>query len=134
MEVIDNANFKVKLVNGKKTITVNKSRLKRCYERKILDEMKNNTAESSPQHEETVIEETPIVDTIAKPSKGKTGKRKNKKQAPKQAPDKIVEQIPVQPVTSEVPSAESMMQQNDQNINTRPKRHRVAPDRYGQSK
>jgi hypothetical protein len=63
VEVIDDANFKVKLVNGKKTITVNKSRLKRCYERKILEEMENNTAESSPQHEDTVIEETPIVET-----------------------------------------------------------------------
>ena len=92
--------------------------------------MKNNTAESSTQHEETAIEETPIVETIAKPSKGKKGKRKNKKQAP----NKVVEQIPVQPVASDVPSAESLVQQNDQNINTRPKRHRVAPDRYGQSK
>ena len=96
--------------------------------------MKNNTAESSPQHEDTVIEETAIVETRAKLSKSKKGKRKNKNQAPKQAPNKVVAQIPVEPVASDVPSAESIVQQNDQNINTRPKRHRVAPDRYGQSK
>jgi hypothetical protein len=93
--------------------------------------MESNTAESSPQHEETVLEETPIVETRAKQSKSKKGKRKNKNQAPKQSPNIVVEQIPIQPVASDVPSAESEVQQN---MNTRPKRHRVAPDRYGQSK
>jgi hypothetical protein len=42
VQVIDDANFKLKTLTGKKTIIVNKSRLKRCYERKILQEMDDN--------------------------------------------------------------------------------------------
>jgi hypothetical protein len=42
VQVIDDANFKLKTLTGRKTIIVNKSRLKRCYERKILQEMDDN--------------------------------------------------------------------------------------------
>ena len=41
VQVIDDANYKLKTLTGKKTIIVNKSRLKRCYERKILQEIDN---------------------------------------------------------------------------------------------
>jgi hypothetical protein len=133
VEVIDDANYKVKLVQGKKTITVNKSRLKRCYERKILEDMNNNTVESSTLHGETVVEDT--VETGAKPSKGKKGKKKNNNKKGPGKPKQVVQQLPVPTVpTSELPSTDSIEQQNKQDANTRPKRHRVAPDRYGQSK
>jgi hypothetical protein len=42
VQVIDDANYKLKTLTGKRTIIVNKSRLKRCYERKILQEMDNS--------------------------------------------------------------------------------------------
>ena len=42
VQVIDDANFKLKTLTGRKTIIVNKSRLKRCSERKILQEMDDN--------------------------------------------------------------------------------------------
>jgi transposase InsO family protein len=42
VQVIDDANFKLKTLTGRKTMIVNKSRLKRFYERKILQEMDDN--------------------------------------------------------------------------------------------
>ena len=47
--VIDDANFKLKTLTGKKTVIINKSRLKRCYERKILQEMANDTLQNQQQ-------------------------------------------------------------------------------------
>jgi hypothetical protein len=57
IEVIDNANYKVNQVKGKNTVTVNKRRLKRSNERKVLKEMHNYTIESSYDQQDTVEEE-----------------------------------------------------------------------------
>jgi hypothetical protein len=51
-EVIDDANYKLKLVNSKKVLVVNKSKLKRCFERKILTDSAENTLD------ETLLDET----------------------------------------------------------------------------
>ncbi len=49
VQVIDDTNYKIKTFTGRKTIFVNKSRLKRCYERKILQKMAlENTQEHPP--------------------------------------------------------------------------------------
>ncbi len=45
MQVIDDANFKIKTLTGRKTIIVNTSRLNRCYERKILQGIDNDSQE-----------------------------------------------------------------------------------------
>ena len=53
-EVIDDANYKLKLVNSKKVLIVNKSKLKRCYERKMLSDSTENKLD------ETLLDETKI--------------------------------------------------------------------------
>ena len=133
-EVIDDANYKVKLVKGKNTFTVNKSRLKRCYARKVLEEMQNDTLESSYEEEDKVGEEGSIAAPAAKSTKGKKGKKKNMKKKGSGRPKKVIEQeiVPVpQAAAKDIPNTDST---NHNEANTRPKRHRVAPDRYGQSK
>jgi hypothetical protein len=51
-EVIDDANYKLKLVNSKKVLVFNKSKPKRCYESKILTDSTENTLD------ETLLDET----------------------------------------------------------------------------
>ena len=44
--VIDDANYKVKTINGKKTTIVNKARMKRCFPRRFLLELDNDVNNS----------------------------------------------------------------------------------------
>ncbi len=52
-DVIDDANFKVRTINGKKTLVVNKCKLRRCFERKILLDQKQETLDESQQGDNT---------------------------------------------------------------------------------
>ncbi len=80
--MIDDANYKLKLVNGKKVLVVNKSKLKLCFERKILTDLAKNTVD------ETLLEETSGNETNQSHENNvrHTGKKRGPK--PKQNPPK----------------------------------------------
>ena len=46
-EVIDEANYKIKALNGKKASIVNKERLRKCFERKVLLKLEAETKEKA---------------------------------------------------------------------------------------
>jgi hypothetical protein len=84
VQIIDDANYKLKTLTGRKTIIVNKSRLKRCYERKILQEMDNDSLQV---HNDPLPDNPVALDdtqepppTTAKPITQNKKKSKAKKQ------------------------------------------------------
>jgi hypothetical protein len=81
-EVIDDANYKLKMVNGKKVLVVNKSKLKRCYERKILTDLAKDNVDETLFEEKSDNETTQSNENIVK----RAGKKRGPK--PKQHPPK----------------------------------------------
>ena len=84
--VIDEANYKIRILNGKKSQIVNKCRLKRCFERRILRDKEK-------------MEIQPEDDTITTPNpstKTKTNSSKmNAKSSKTKAPNKSTETSPL---------------------------------------
>lgn len=79
--VIDENDFQVKTLNGKKMIVVNKSKLKRCTVRKILQEEANHTLKPTETAEDSETTREEIVDEILKevPNEKSTSKSVSKK-------------------------------------------------------
>ena len=91
--VIDENDFQIKTLNGKKMMVVNKSKLKRCTVRKILQEEANHTlkptetAEDSETTREEIVEEilkeVPNKKSTSKSSENKKSKKKERKRSKK---------------------------------------------------
>ena len=64
VDVIDDANYKIKTLNGKRSLIVNKCKLKRCFERKILHQHKQNLETIDEAVEEENFEQMAIPQEI----------------------------------------------------------------------
>lgn len=114
MSVIDETNYKVKSMVTNRTVMVNKCRLKKCFERKILEELNiGNTNNNETSQEATT------ANVVRKERKKSKISRKNSHTTV---------------TNSKEPIANAKTNEHQQANSTRyPKRIRKQPDRLGLS-
>ena len=118
-DVIDDANFKLKAIDSNRTTIVNKERLRKCFERKILTDKKLISEKSTLKSNE--ITNPDKVTTISTEPKSTTVKN-NKKKSMNQR--KTKNKISKNSIFYETPFT------NEQVVNNDGKRIRKKPNRY----
>ena len=130
IDVIDDANFRIKSLTGKKTLMVNKCKLKRCFERKILKDDKQNLDTIFETEEENQPSQNKIAHTVKNvvPDKLVELSKKLKSKKKKVVKAKSVEPVITKKVKGKIVKKTVVV--DDENQARKSTRIRREPDRY----